>query len=298
MKIIILLIMILSINTEAQEIDLASISGARNAAMGDALISESNDVSIMFLNPASLTFLKEQTLFLNHAQLKKNLGMRENLAIPVIQLSKLILSVGLESYHLGYLRENSAFPDEHIFEYGYSLSAATNAIDEKFSVGATIGYRKSTTDNSKAWASFYTLGINYSPTADLNYGLVLGGLGEDIKYMRQDTMLTAHRINSMKRLSLGASMKYPSASSLRKTVFVLALANEKIFGTNGLLYKIGLEVIPWKFLHFRSGYVFGPGVSEPRFGLGINLDYLVFDYVFYAGPSPVMFQQFSLSIKI
>jgi hypothetical protein len=297
-KIIISMTLLFNILAAAQELNLTPTSGARNASMGDALISESNDVSVMYLNPASLFFLKERTLFFNHSQLKKNMGMRENFAVNLLQLTKLTLSVGLETYHLGYLKENPKFSGNHIFEYGYNLSVATNAIEETFSIGTTIGVRHGRTDFSNAWAAFYTIGINYSPSSDINYGLVLSGLGDNIKYLQQDTVLLTNRENAGKRLILGASMKYPSSSSLRRTILVLAFANEKIFDKDGLLYKAGLEVRPWQFLNLRFGFVFGPNVSEPRIGAGLNLSSFVFDYVFYAGPSPVMFQQFSLSIKI
>ncbi|MFI5236322.1 MAG: hypothetical protein ACHQLA_00110 [Ignavibacteriales bacterium] len=282
----------------AQEINITSIRGARNGSMGDALISESNDVSIMYLNPASLMFLKEKTLFFNLGHFQKNLGMRENFAAPVLQFTKFTLSVGLESYQMGYLKENFNFPGKQIFEYGYNISAASNIIEETFGVGAAFGFRSGSVGSSNNWAATYTLGINYSPSSDINYGLVLSGLGDNLEYMNEDTILTVKRESSNKRLVLGASMKFPSSSSLRRTVFVLALANEKIFGENGLLYKVGFEVSPWPVVNLRFGYVFGPQVSEPRFGAGLNLNLFMFDYVFYAGPSPVMMQQFSLSIKI
>ncbi|NJD22510.1 MAG: hypothetical protein FIA82_07545 [Melioribacter sp.] len=297
-KIILIIIFFISGYAAAQEIIVPTIRGARNAAMGDALVSESGDISTVYLNPASLIFLKETSLFINHGQLSDNLGMTENFAAPLLHLNSLILSVSLESYHLGYIEKKSAFPGQNIFEFGYNITAATNAIAPTFSVGTTIGLQYGKTNYSKTWAASYSLGINYSPSADINYGLVLSGLGNYIKYSHADTVLSAERKTPSKSLVVGASMKYPSASSLRRTVFVLAMASEKIFGKSGLLYKAGLEVIPWKFLNLRLGYVFGPNVSEPRLGMGINFRALVLEYVFCGGPNPVMFQQFSLSVRI
>lgn len=297
-KNIVFLILFFNALTAAQEINVPSFKGARNAAMADALISESNDISAMYLNPASLIFVKERSFFFNHGQLRNNLGMSENIAVPLLNISPVTLSLGLESYHLGYLKENSAFPEQHIFELGYNLTAATNIIAPTFSVGATLGFQYGKTDYSKVWSTFYSIGINYSPSADINYGLALSGLGDDIRYMQADSLLYAEKKIPNKKLVLGASMKYPSSSSLRRTTFVLALANEKIFGKDGLLYKAGIEIRPWQFISFRLGYVFGPDVSEPRFGTGINLKPLILEYVFYAGPNPTMLQQFSLSIKM
>lgn len=282
----------------AQEIIVPTIRGARNAAMGDALISESGDISTVSLNPASLIFLRENSLFINHGLLENNHGMTENFAVPLMKINSLIFSFGLESYHLGYIGNKSAFPGQHIFEFGYDITAATNAIAPTFSFGTTIGVRYGRTNDSKTWAASYSLGFNYSPSADINYGLALSGLGDYIKYSQTDSVLSAERKNSYRSLVLGASMKYPSTSSLRRTVFVLAMANEKIFGKSGLLYKVGFELIPWQFLSFRFGYVLGPDISEPRIGAGINYSAFVLEYVFYGGPNPVMLQQFSVSIRM
>lgn len=295
-KNIVVLIFFFSAFSFAQEINVPLIRGARNNAMGDALISEAGDISTLYLNPASLVFVKEHSLFINHGQLKNNLGMTENFVITFLQMNPVTLSVGLESYHLGYVGKNSAFPAQHIFEFGYTLTAATNAIAQTFGIGATIGFQYGKTDLSKEWAAFYSVGINYSPSADINYGLSLNGLGEDIRYEQDGLNLTPVKFHPQKSLVVGASMKYPSSSSLRRTIFVLALANEKIFGKSGLLYKTGVEVRPWQFLNLRLGYVFGPGVNDPRFGFGVNLNALVLEYAYFAGKSPVMHQQFSLSI--
>ncbi len=295
---ILIIIFFISECAAAQKIIVPAIRGARNTAMGDALISESGDISTVYLNPASLTFLRENSLFINHGQLNNSLGMTENFAVPLVKLNTFALSVGLESYNLGYIGKNSAFPGQNIFEFGYNITAATNAIAPTFSIGTTIGFRYGKTNYSKTWAASYSLGINYSPSADINYGLALSGFGNDIKYSQVDTVLSAERRNPGKSLVVGASMKYPSASSLRRTVFVLALANEKIFGKSGLLYKAGIELIPWQFLSLRLGYVLGPNVSEPRFGMGINYRALFLEYAFSGGPNPVILQQFSVSIRI
>ncbi|MEW6193636.1 MAG: hypothetical protein AB1521_00590 [Bacteroidota bacterium] len=294
----VVLIFFFSAFSFAQEINVPMLRGARNSAMGDALISEAGDVSTSYLNPASLVFVKERSLFINHGQLKNNLGMTENFAITLLRTNPVVLSVGLESYHLGYLRKNSAFPAQRIFEFGYTLTAATNAIAQTFGIGATIGFQYGKTDFAKEWTAFYSVGINYSPSADINYGLSLTGLGEDIRYEQVDSNLSPVKFQPRKSLVVGASMKYPSSSSLRRTIFVLALANEKIFGKSGLLYKTGIEVIPWQFLHLRLGYVFGPDANDPRFGFGVNLNPLVVEYVYFAGKSPAMHQQFSLSINL
>ncbi|OGU33829.1 MAG: hypothetical protein A2068_03700 [Ignavibacteria bacterium GWB2_35_6b] len=297
-KFIAIIILFFNAFAAAQEINVPAVRGARNDAMGNALISEANDISAIYLNPASLVFVKENSIFLNHGQLNNKLGMTENFAVPLLRIKPVTLSLGLESYHLGYLKENSAFPQQHIFELGYSITAAANAFAQTFSIGATVGFRYGKTDLSKAWAGYYSIGINYSPSSDINYGIALSGLGDDIRYLMIDSTLSISKKNANKKLVLGASMKYPSSSSLRRTVFVLALANEKIFGEEGLLYKTGIEIRPWQFLSFRLGYVFGPEVSEPRFGAGAIFNPLVIEYVFYAGPAPVMLQQFSLSIKM
>jgi hypothetical protein len=76
----------------------------------------------------------------------------------------------------------------------------------------------------------------------------------------------------------------------------LSLANEKIFGEAGLLYKGGLEVCPFAFLALRWGYLAGLNVALARYGAGIRTDVVQLDYAISPSLNDVQFQQLTLSI--
>ena len=273
-------------------------SGTRNAAMGNANISEIYDVSGMYENPSSIVYLKNSNFILNHIQMKNNLGMLENFALPVLPGGPLMLAFGFDLYHLGYLSKYDNLADQHILEYGYDMAAAY-AVATTFSIGASASFRLGKTDNSQQWASFYSLGINYFPSADISYGVVLKGLGNGIQYLKDnELLLQAEGYQLSRSLEIGATMRYPSTSSLRRAVFKMSLANEKIFKQSGLFYKGGIEVSPFDFLQLRFGYVVGPNISETRLGFGLIFDNIILDYAFYPHQISRVLQQFSLSVNI
>ncbi len=272
-------------------------SSARNSAMANANISEIYDVSGMYENPSSIIYLKNSDIILNHTQMKNNLGMLENLAFPVLPAGPVMIAFGFDLYHLGYLSQYSTLTDQHILEYGYDIAAAY-AVSPTFSVGASASLRLGKTGNSQKWAAFYSLGIDYFPSADITYGVVLKSIGNGIQYSNENKLLQANGYQLPKRLEIGATMRYPSASSLRRAFFKMSLANEKIFNRSGLFYKGGIEILPFDFLQLRFGYLVGPNISETRMGFGLTFDNIILEYAVYPHEISNVLQQFSLSMNI
>jgi len=274
-----------------------SLIGARNAALADADISGAYNISSMYLNPAALVFVANPSVFLNHSQIKNNLGMGENIAFPVLSQGPQVLSMGLEVFHLGYVQQPDSFPGQHVFEYGYNIAFAS-ALSSTFSMGVSAGLQHGSTNGSQSWAASYSVGIDYSPSADINYGAVFSGLGSEVKYIKQDSLLNAQSGDAPRVLEIGATMSFPSSSSLRRKFFFLSLANEKIFGETGLFYKAGVEVRPFDFLNLRFGFITGPGVSEARYGIGFQINSFFMEYVLYPQQASNMLEQISLSYNI
>ncbi len=274
-----------------------SLIGARNAALADADISGTYNVSNMYLNPASLAFVTNTSIFFNQSQIKNGLGMGENLAFPVLSHGPQVLSMGLEVFHLGYVQKPEGFSGQHVFEYGYNIAFAS-ALSSTFSLGVSAGLQHGNANSSQTWAASYSIGLDYSPSADINYGAVFSGLGTEVQYIQHDTLLSAQAGDAPRVLEIGATMSYPSSSSLRRKVFFLSLANEKIFGETGLFYKAGIEIRPFDFLNLRFGFITGPGVSEARYGLGFQINNFFIEYVVYPQQASDMLEQVSLSYNI
>jgi hypothetical protein len=89
-------------------------------------------------------------------------------------------------------------------------------------------------------------------------------------------------------------MRYPSAR--QRQIVSIAFANEKIFSQPGLLYKIGLELWPLRFLALRSGYIAGGEAGIARYGIGVKSDILGIDYAFSPASFYEGFHQFTISI--
>lgn len=286
-----LLLCVVEIN--AQVIQQNNLIGARNAGMGDADISSSYDISSMYENPATTVFMRQSSIFLNHAILRDGMGMVEDLAFPILPKGPQMVSFGFQLFHLGYLTNGPGLNGVHMLEYGYDVAFST-LITSTFSLGALASLSNGVTGNSKAWAASYTVGLDYSPSADINYAAIYKGKGSDVQFMPNGSSFGAVSILQPNKLEIGASMSYPSASSLRRELFSLSLANEKIFGVSGLFYKAGIEVIPFRFLSLRFGYIVGPGVNEPRYGIGLRLEKFRLEYVYYSQTYSDLVQQFSL----
>jgi len=283
---------VINLYAQEQEIDQNYLIGARNAGLGDADISSANDVSSMYENPATIVFMKHSSIFFNHTEVRDGMGMFENLAFPILPKGPQMISFGFQLFHLGYLQNFPGIRGVHLLEYGYDL-AISSIITPTVSIGALAGLREGVTDNSKTWASSYLIGLDYSPSADINYAIIYKGMGNDVMYQQSGSFLSVSSDQMPNRLEIGATMSYPSSSSLRRKIFSLSMANEKVFGISGLYYKAGIEVFPFEFLSLRFGFIAGPGVSEPRYGIGFSYSNFRFEYVYYSAVSNFL-QQLSV----
>ncbi len=291
---VIVFVILLSYLVMGQSIIIPPPADAREASIGNADISGSYNISSMYENPASVIFLSGSSIVLNHSETKDNLGMYENLAFPVLQNGTQMLALGFNVFHLGYLRPLSDYPSQHIMEIGYHMTFAT-AITPTFSIGVSGDIMQGRTNYSMQWASFYSMGIDYSPTEDISYGAVFSGLGSTLQYAIIDSAVSTVAANAPKILEVGATMSYPSSSSLRRKFLFISFANEKVFGEKGLFYKAGIEVIPVKVVSLSLGFVSGPDVSEPRYGIGIHIEGFNLQYAIYPQKASYMLEQISMS---
>ncbi len=103
------------------------------------------------------------------------------------------------------------------------------------------------------------------------------GIGSGIMLHRSDTLTAIEREGQAPRsIILGASWHYPTTHD--RIVFNYFLAGEKIIGVDQVVYRMGLELLPWKFLAIRGGVVSGPVTSVGRFGIGILTSVVEIDY--------------------
>ena len=278
----------------AQSIVDNSYLGARNVALGSANVSESRDISSMFENPAAVTFLEAPSVMLNHVQGDSS-EMQENLSFPVLYDNSDMLAVGTELYTIGELSKSNYAKR---YEVGYDL-AFGRKLSSVFGLGGSFSFRHGVASNNmQTNAASYTLGVEYAPSADVNYGLTLGGIGTGADFVTTVAGVTPIQSELSKVLEVGALMRFPSSSSLRPPFLVLALASQKEFGSPGATYRGGIEYYPVNFLALRLGYVAGQTRPEQRFGIGFrdrsfSVDLAAFPH--WSNGSRVFFEELSVT---
>lgn len=284
--------------TRAQRIDTRSVSLA-GASMADPY-----SISSMNINPALISFVRNPVGIEYHIyQNWSNNIFQQNLTLPAIRIENhtAVLQMNYSTSGDPFLNSpygEPSLPEPNIMLYdiavGYSFS-----IDNLVSVGILNNFTYANDDEVEYLTYFADFGFIYKPADHLTYGLVFRGLGSSIIYQLDDnnrTNLNTH--NLRERLEIGTTLQFPAESD--HPWMTLSFSNEKLFGRRGIWYKGGLELKPNPYLAFRSGLIFVPidRFVAPRYGIGINTDYLRLDYSI--SPKQVLserFHQFSLTLQ-
>lgn len=270
----------------------SNFPGARAAGFADAFTSDPYDVSSIYWNPATLAYMKQMSVILNHSQEKIIHGMEEDVTFPLRALKGEALCAGASVNHVGYLGTGSE-TDFRVLEYSGTVAYAREIIPA-FSVGASAILQYGRTDASRLWATSSSIGIFYIPDDQMSYGASFSGIGSGILYSSDGTTTTLSEQNLPRILRAGATIRYPGEPN--PTIFVLSVSNEKIFGESGVRYNGGLELWPVKFLALRGGYVVYPNQSSARFGMGIRLARLEIDSAISPSKATDQASHFSIAL--
>ncbi len=249
-------------------------SGARALGFGDAYIADDNDINSMYWNPAALVYLQHTSLVLNHTLDRASNMMNESFATPLLMHKGEVFAMGVMLNHVGRLSESS-IANLSALQYGYDAAYAREVVPT-FSLGGAINVRYGSAGSGKLWAFSSSIGMFYTPAADIRYGAVLSGLGNGIRYTYDGstTILTSEHL--ARDLQIGASMQFPSAG--QKAILTLSIANEKVFGVKGLRYKGGAEYVFLQIVALRLGYDVDPDFQVATYGVGLRAGKWQFDY--------------------
>jgi hypothetical protein len=267
--------------------------GARAAGFADAYVADAHDASIMYWNPAALAYLENTSVLLDHQQEQQIHGMNENLSVPFQLRRGEAVALGFTVNHVGYI--GNLATDFKAIQYGYDIAYAREIIPT-LSVGGGIVVRYAKSSGSNVWGVSSTAGVFYSPSQEISYGIALSGIGSEVFYAfdRTTSITSVGTENMPRRLQAGASLRFPPEFS--QTVFILSIANEKIFGESGIRYEGGMELLVWKILALRGGYVVDPGFGSARFGFGIHT--AKFEVDCSSSPSKFTDQSFHLGVMV
>ncbi len=274
--------------------------GARNAALGNANMSEYHDITSMYENPAAIAFLGNASVALNHTQGNYR-EMQENLAFPLLYGQDQMLAVSAQVYNLGEISRSASFGGYRLYGLGYNIAYA-HTIIPTLSAGGAIAFRQGAVSNiNSTTAASYTMGVDYVPSGGFSYGLTFGGLGSDVTFPMINNRVRAVRTVLPTTITIGATMKFPAAESMQSPFLVIAMSSEKLFKPSVNIFRGGIELLPIKILAVRFGYVAGSGLNEPTFGLGVHLEPIQVDAAMYpvrTGSSTAMYMQLTLSSQL
>lgn len=255
----------------------------RTTAMGDATVADPTDLTSININPANLSFVRnEEVLHLDMHQNWNNNLMFQNITFPAFRYGDHTVAGQFAFHHTGMNATNflgsSPLPEPNLsmiqVEMGYAYSLINSL---SFGILNSISFAQN--DIARFWTFSPSLGMLYAPSESVSYGIAFRGLGRSITYQLIGENLTALGSQDLREsLELGASLQFPVDTD--ETYLSLSLANEKRFGEDGVWYKAGLEVNVVPSVALRSGLLFHPeeNIYAPRFGVGFYADIVRIDY--------------------
>ncbi len=266
--------------------------GARATALGDAYSAQSHDVASLYWNPAALAFLTQSSLLVDYTRSSGGLESGQTAAFPFVINDNVTLALGV--LYSRSTREQSETGDVFLpHEYGFDLGGSA-LLTYGLSIGVRVGVRYGDGFDSHVLVGFGSAGLDYTPDPSISYAFVYNGflLGSQVRGGDQTPSMALEPVPRSFEISI--TMHYPATREHR--VVDVSVSNEKIVGQPGLLYKGGVEVLPWQFLGFRLGYVAGPFASGLRCGLGFGGDLVQFAYALVPSNSRAPQHQLSLLI--
>ncbi|HLX11972.1 MAG TPA: hypothetical protein VKS81_04085 [Bacteroidota bacterium] len=269
------------------------LPGARAIALGDAYSANNSDVSTFYWNPALLSFMDSPGVMVDHYYDAITQVNNEAAALPIGNFAGGSLAIGMEVSHVGY--PDPVSPDgPRAISYAVDIGYA-NEIDEGLSLGLHLHSQYGHSESTSLAVSSLAIGLAYHPSPEITYGLVYAGIGNDLS-LTDSGSSSIEAVTRPQRLELGIAMRYPSPIDQR--LLTISLSNEKDFGEAGLLYKAGIELLPFRFLALRYGYFLGLNENGPRFGAGLIIHSMRLDYGVATSSEGILFQQVSLAFAM
>ena len=145
-------------------------------------------------------------------------------------------------------------------------------------------------------AAFTSLGIFYAPSPEISYGLTYEGIELASSFRSNGEATVAGWEPIPRRFAIGIAMRYPSSYSDRQ--LTVSVSNEKQIGLAGLFYKMGIEILPWRFLAVRTGFLTGPETESLRYGAGILASQMEVSYTYIPYSIKGRYHQLSMFINM
>ncbi|MGA9362903.1 MAG: hypothetical protein WBW16_00860 [Bacteroidota bacterium] len=250
---------------------------ARTAAMGDAYVAEPTDASDAYGNPAALVFLPGVSVFASHAIESKDEIMGENTAVSLPLGRSSCVGLGTSVTHTGYVKDSPRTSTKmKMIQYGLDLAYA-QMVSNSLGMGFDLGVQSTRAGNLQLTQFTPSVGLLYTPSPEISYGIDYHAQGSPLEFSYDSTSATWKNDAQRQTIEAGATLRLRLWR--KDPTLILALANEKVLGVKGIIYKGGIEFLPIEYLSVRVGYFATPQSLYTRYGLGMNLGPLRIDYL-------------------
>lgn len=231
-------------------------------------------------------------MIISHEMLQSISSMNENVSFPLRIGQSDAVAIGLTVNHVGYAGNTQGL-DFKVLQFGYDIAYAREIIPT-LSLGVGLSVRYAHTTASELWGISSSYGVYYFPSQEVSYGVSVNGVGSGILFVSDRVTTSLSSENLPRSLTAGVTIRYPEEAD--QTYFTLSVANEKIFGVDGIRYKGGFEYDPWKFLALRLGYFYHANVASfARYGFGLRTSRFGIDYAISPSQSSDRAYQFTLN---
>ncbi len=270
--------------------------GARAEGLGGAFLADPYDIMSVYWNPATLAYLPRPEIALNHVTDVTSGVLSEDLALGIRVTHKDLIALAVSVDQRGYVPQDKN-ADVRFVQYGYEVAYGREVIPA-LSLGGRFGVQYGVSGASNLLVASASFGLCYFPSPEVSYGASINGVGSEVRYDFDGYTMQLTRQNAPRSLQVGAMVRFPPDT--KETVFALAIANEKIFGVNGLRYKGGLELMPFPELALRIGYQYANqlGISTPKYGMGFHLSRFRIDYSISPGSREDQTYNVSLALDL
>ncbi len=275
--------------------------GGRASALGGAFVSNANDASAVFWNPAGITSVKSSgllfaysqwwaTVQLNHAAYVQSLEDIGTFAVSATILSMDAMDVTTEDQPEG---------TGETFDAGDLMIGVSYArkLTEDFGVGITAKFVQQRIWNEKATGVAFDIGTQYRiGFRDLTIGMSMMNFGGDMSYDGLDLavdypvnpknittrMAPAHLTPDDYPLPLHFQVGISMSPYMSDDFSVLVAADVTHPNDNQERLNAGIELTIMKQFFLRGGYRFGYDTDRASFGAGVAAPLgganLTFDY--------------------
>jgi hypothetical protein len=251
---------------------------AREASMGEAGVSVTDDVNSIFFNPAGLAYIDKPQVMVSH--IRWLAGSTHNALAVAIPYRRVVYGLSMVSLNIPSFEETTVFePDgtgRMVNAGDISIGfAVARRFTEQLVIGGHVKFVKETLDDYSITNILADIGaIYHTGFRDLRLGFSLQHFGPDMKVADQT-------FRTPLVFRLGAADDLVKAENYRLTVTA-----EIVHPTDNKEWvNTGLELRMFRAFSVRAGYRFNSDISAFSTGFGImtpqtNFGTLSVDYAF------------------